>query len=90
MHIINKLLQFSLSIPSQALHAGKISPPWDNDTFRSITLLYSKVYRGSIFEILLLNLKFSAPVYTGPGVYTAFRTMGTGSLPQVYGGRGMT
>jgi hypothetical protein len=34
--------------------------------------------------------KFSAPVQTGPGVYPASCTMGTGSFPGVESGRGVT
>jgi len=34
--------------------------------------------------------RFSAPVHTGPGAHPAFCTMGTGSLPGVKSGRGVT
>jgi len=34
--------------------------------------------------------RFSAPVHTGPGVHPASCTMGTGSLPGVKSGRGVT
>ena len=37
-----------------------------------------------------VGAKFSAPVQTGPGTYSASCTMGTGSFPGVKSGRGVT
>jgi hypothetical protein len=34
--------------------------------------------------------RFSAPVQTGPGAHPAFSIMGTGSVPGVKSGRGVT
>jgi len=37
-----------------------------------------------------VRARFSAPAQTGPGAHPAFCTMGTGSLPGVKSGRGVT
>ena len=43
-----------------------------------------------LYSYIPVGTRFSAPVQTGPGAHPASCTMGTGSLPGVKSGRGVT
>jgi len=53
-----------------------------------VLLLYTQ--QPSSFYQMLVGVRFSAPVQTGPGAHPASCTMVTGSFPGVKSGRGVT
>ena len=50
----------------------------------------TELQAGRSGDRILVGVRFSAPVQTGPGAYPASCTMGTVSFPRVQSGRGVT
>jgi hypothetical protein len=63
------------------------APRTVHEVSRSFHVSYTEVWSG---DRILLGMKFSAPVQTDPETHPASCAMGTGSLPEVRCGRGVT